>query len=101
MRKILFLLTAVLLLTSCKETKQETTLPIGNSMSDIDVFTEVEEIISDSTLRNADGEKSWSKAESFIRVKNGKKFYLRKETDKEILYVKTYRYEKDSLTTKK
>lgn len=101
MRKILPLLIAVLLQTSCKETKQETPLATGNCMSDIDVFTEVEEIIADSSLMNADGEKSWAKEGNFIRVKDGKKFYLRKETDKEILYVKTYRYEKDSLTTKK
>ena len=101
MRKMFLLLVAVLSLISCKEPKQDSPLPASAGLSNIDVFTEVEDIIADSALMNADGDKAWTKEENFIRVKNGDKYYLRKETDKEILYVKTYRYGKDSITTKK
>ena len=100
MRNMFLLLVAVLSLISCKEPKQNSPLPASAGLSNIDVFTEVEDIIADSVLMNADGD-DISPVIITKQMKNGDKYYLRKETDKEILYVKTYRYGKDSITTKK
>ena len=63
-------------------------------MVNIDEITEIESIIADTTLMNADGDTSWKKVgEGIIRVKKNGKFYLRMETRNGTVTAMTYRYD--------
>lgn len=97
MRLSILLFTALLVLTSCKETKQPVQQPltsetVTNDMVSIDEISECEAIIEDSTLMNGKGDKAWTKKGGMIRIKNGEKSYLRMVTKDGSVTAVTYKY---------
>lgn len=92
---------ATLTVASCKESKQPvqaltddalTTDAVTNDMVNIDEISECEKIVEDSTLENGKGEKAWKRVGGKIRIKNGDRFYLRRETKDGNVTTVTYRY---------
>lgn len=92
-------LIAICLMTGCNNSQKGKDVVTTNEatlqdMVNIDEITEIESIIADSTLENADGELSWKKVGSgMIRIKKGEKFYLRMETKEGSVTSMTYRYD--------
>ncbi len=97
MKTIILLITALLALTSCKESKQpaqQTITPdaITNDMVSIDEISECEAIIEDSTLMDGKGDRAWTMKGGMIRIKNGDKSYLRMQTKDGSVTAVTYKY---------
>ena len=97
MKTIILLITALLALTSCKESKQPvmqalTSDAITNDMVSIDEIGECEAIIEDSTLMDGKGDRAWTKKGGMIRIKNGDKSYLRMVTKDGSVSAVTYKY---------
>lgn len=92
-------LIAICLMTGCNNSQKGKDVVTTNEatlqdMVNIDEITEIESIIADSTLENADGELSWKKVGSgMIRIKKGEKFYLRMEIKDGSVTSMTYRYD--------
>lgn len=60
----------------------------------IDEIAKAEEILADSSLMNADGEKSWKRLGSnMVRIKYNNHYYLRIETEKGSVTSVTYKYD--------
>lgn len=101
-RCVFFMVTvalAMLLMTGCSQQRKNNAPQTDDAtlqdMVNIDEITEIESIIADTTLMNADGDTSWKKVgEGMIRVKKNGKFYLRMETDKGTVTAITYQYDK-------
>lgn len=98
MNKYIIIISALLALISCKESKQsaqQTITPdaITNDMVSIDEISECEAIIEDSTLMNGKGDRAWTKKGGMIRIKKGNKYYLRLQTEKETVTSVTYKYD--------
>ena len=97
--KVPMALIAICLMTGCNNSQKGKDVVTTNEatlqdMVNIDEITEIESIIADSTLENADGELSWKKVGSgMIRIKKGEKFYLRMETKEGSVTSMTYRYD--------
>ncbi len=107
MRKYVFFmipvaLLALCLMTGCNNSRKSsqravTTESTLQDMVDIDEIAEIESIIADSTLENADGDPSWKKEGSrMIRIRKNGKFYLRMKSrdGSTITTTLTYRYDK-------
>ena len=97
MKTIILLITALLALTSCKESKQPAQQPVTpdavtNDMVSIDEISECEAIIEDTTLMDGKGDKAWTKNGGMIRIKNGNKYYLRMLTKDGSVTAVTYKY---------
>lgn len=100
-RCVFFMITvalAMLLMTGCRQQGKNNALQTDDAtlqdMVNIDEITEIESIIADTTLMNADGDTSWKKVdEGMIRVKKNGKFYLRMETKNGTVTAMTYRYD--------
>lgn len=100
-RCVFFMVTvalAMLLMTGCrqqgKNNAPQTDDATLQDMVNIDEITEIESIIADTTLMNADGDTSWKKVgEGMIRVKKNGKFFLRMETKNGTVTAITYRYD--------
>lgn len=92
-------LIAICLMTGCNNSQKGKDVVTTNeatlqNMVNIDEITEIESIIADSTLENADGELSWKKVGSgMIRIKKGENFYLRMEIKDGSVTSMTYRYD--------
>lgn len=92
-------LIAICLMTGCNNSQKGKDVVTTNeatlqNMVNIDEITEIESIIADSTLENADGELSWKKVGSgMIRIKKGEKFYLRMKIKDGSVTSMTYRYD--------
>lgn len=60
----------------------------------IDEIAKAEEILADSSLMNADGDKSWKRLGSnMVRIKYNNRYYLRMETEKGSVTSVTYKYD--------
>ena len=97
MNKYIIIISALLALTSCKESNQpaqQTITPdaITNDMVSIDEINECEAIIEDSTLMDGKGERAWTKKGGMIHIKNGDKSYLRIQTKDGSVTAVTYKY---------
>ena len=80
-----FVLTA-LLTVGCKNSRENIAKNNEESIEKlltIDEITKAEEILSDSSLMNAKGDKSWKKlGKNMYRIKYNKHYYLKVETEK-------------------
>ena len=97
MKTIILLITVLLALTSCKESKKPamqalTSDAITNDMVSIDEIDECEAIIEDSTLMDGKGDRAWTMKGGMIRIKNGDKSYLRMQTKDGSITAVTYKY---------
>ena len=98
MRKALFIVfLTVLSFLGCKEAKKPAKDYVQESteklMSIDDIFN-LEDIIADSSLMNAQGDTAWRKVnDQLIRIKMGDNCYLRKETKDGSVTNFTYRYD--------
>ena len=99
MKQIVLFAIGVLSFMSCNNGKH-TTERIGtdqsviDEMANIDEICEIEEIIADSTLMNGKGDRAWKMEGGMIRIKNGNKYYLRKQENDGNVTTMTYRYDK-------
>lgn len=103
MKKFVFFMAsvafAIILMTGCNSQQGKKDTPITDvstlqDMVNIDEITEIESIIADSTLENANGNISWKKVgKGMIRVKKNEKFYLRMETKDGAVTAMTYKYD--------
>lgn len=103
MKKFVFFMAsvafAIILMTGCNSQQGKKDTPITDAstlqdMVNIDEITEIESIIADSTLENANGNISWKKVgKGMIRVKKNEKFYLRMETKDGAVTAMTYKYD--------
>jgi len=67
---------------------------IADTMADIDEMVNLEKIVADSSLMDAQGDVSWHPInDKMIRIKKGDKYYLRMQTEKETVTSVTYRYD--------
>ncbi len=102
MRQLMILIIVMLGMTGCRKTAaiqqqdgRQTQEDVLSDMANIDEIELCEEIIQDSTLMDAEGERGWKKAgKGMIRIKNNGKYYLRMETEEGAVTSITYRYDK-------
>lgn len=101
MKKIVIVLAAFMLLASCRDAgkgsgaENEREKAVVEEMSDIDRMANLEKIVSDSSLMDAEGEQSWHPLnDRLIRIRNGNRHYLRMiRKDGETITNVTYKYE--------
>lgn len=100
MKKIVYSLALLTMLTACKQSPTKAVTTDGEvmeNMVDIDEMVNLEYIIADSSLLDAKGDISWHPLnDKLIRIKKGNKYYLRLQTEKETVTSVTYKYDNDS-----
>lgn len=108
MRKTIILFAAALLLAACKDASQKgndhanRSRTVIEEMSDIDRMVNLEEIVADSSLMDADGDVSWHPInEKMIRIRNGNRYYLRLIKENETVTHVTYSYDNGNGNNKK
>lgn len=97
MKKIVYSLALLTMLTACKQSPTKAVTTDGKvmeDMADIDEMVNLEYIIADSSLLDAKGDISWHPLnDKLIRIKKGNKYYLRLQTEKETVTSVTYKYD--------
>ena len=98
MKRFVFFMVMAALLAGCngKENRTDNRF-VRESVEkivSIDEISEVENIIADSSLMNATGDRAWKTLnDKMIRVKVGDRYYLRMETKDGNITSLTYRYD--------
>lgn len=94
---VFFMVLTAMLSVGCRNSNQN---PAKNDVESvekllsIDEIAKAEEILADSSLMNADGDKSWKRLGSnMVRIKYGNRYYLRMETEKGSVTSVTYKYD--------
>ena len=94
---VFFMVLTAMLSVGCRNSNQN---PAKNDVESvekllsIDEIAKAEEILSDSSLMNADGDKSWKRLGSnMVRIKYNNRYYLRMETEKGSVTSVTYKYD--------
>lgn len=94
---VFFMVLTVMLSVGCRNSNQNPAKDDQESVEkllSIDEIAKAEEILADSSLMNADGDKSWKRLGSnMIRIKYGNRYYLRMETEKGSVTSVTYKYD--------
>ena len=96
------ILAAALLLAACKDggttVKDKDPAPltsetVTDDMVDIDAIMACEQIVADTTLRDANGETTWHQVGAgIVRIRHKGRYYLRMETQNGTVTAVTYRY---------
>lgn len=94
---VFFIVLTAMLSVGCRNSNQNPAKDdeesVGKLLS-IDEIAKAEEILADSSLMNADGDKSWKRLGSnMIRIKYNNRYYLRMETEKGSVTSVTYKYD--------
>lgn len=94
---VFFMVLTAMLSVGCRNSNQNPVKDDEESVEkllSIDEIAKAEEILADSSLMNADGEKSWKRLGSnMVRIKYGNRYYLRMETEKGSVTSVTYKYD--------
>lgn len=94
---VFFMVLTAMLSVGCRNSNQNPAKDDEESVEkllSIDEIAKAEEILADSSLMNADGDKSWKRLGSnMIRIKYGNRYYLRMETEKGSVTSVTYKYD--------
>ena len=94
---VFFMILTAMLSVGCRNSNQNPAKDDEESVEkilSIDEIAKAEEILADSSLMNADGDKSWKRLGSnMVRIKYGNRYYLRMETEKGSVTSITYKYD--------
>lgn len=94
---VLFMILTAMLSVGCRNSNQNPAKDDEESVEkllSIDEIAKAEEILADSSLMNADGDKSWKRlGSSMVRIKYNNRYYLRMETEKGSVTSITYKYD--------
>lgn len=94
---VFFMVLTAMLSVGCRNSNQNPAKDDEESVEkllSIDEIAKAEEILADSSLMNADGDKSWKRLGSnMVRIKYGNRYYLRMETEKGSVTSVTYKYD--------
>lgn len=98
MKRFVFFMVLAALMTGCNGRKDRADRCFVRESVErivsIDEISEVENIVADSSLMNASGDRAWKPVnDKLTRVKVGDKFYLRMETKEGNVTSLTYRYD--------
>lgn len=92
-----FMVLTAMLSVGCRNSNQNHAKSDEESVEkllSIDEIAKAEEILADSSLMNADGDKSWKRLGSnMVRIKYNNRYYLRMETEKGSVTSVTYKYD--------
>lgn len=94
---VFFMVLTAMLSVGCRNSNQNPAKDDEESVEkllSIDEIAKAEEILADSSLMNADGDKSWKRLGSnMIRIKYNNCYYLRMETEMGSVTSVTYKYD--------
>lgn len=94
---VFFMILTAMLSVGCRNSNQNPAKDDEESVEkllSIDEIAKAEEILADSSLMNADGDKSWKRLGSnMVRIKYNNRYYLRMETEKGSVTSVTYKYD--------
>jgi len=94
---VFFMVLTAMISVGCRNSNQNPAKSDEESVEkllSIDEIAKAEEILADSSLMNADGDKSWKRLGSnMVRIKYNNRYYLRMETEKGSVTSVTYKYD--------